>query len=258
MTAIVGATWTDMDQVGPDALLAVPIGSFEQHGPHLPLGTDTLVAVELCRRLSSRVPEVLVAPAVSFGASGEHEGFPGTLSVGAGVLEALTVELARSATRWVRRIVFVNGHGGNIDALARAEARLRAEGRDVRAWTARWRAPRGHEDSVPDAHAGRTETSLLLALHPDLVRPEAATPGITTPLADLWAELRRGGVRPVSPNGVLGDPAGASAELGRALLDQATADLIGAVAEWDQDRPASTGGSPSGAVAGSEPAEVAG
>ena len=236
MIAVAAAVWTEMDHVGPDALLAVPIGSTEQHGPHLPLGTDTLLAVELCTRLADRVPEVLVAPALTFGASGEHEGFPGTLSIGTMVLESLAVELARSASRWVQRIIFVNGHGGNVDALARAESRLRSEGRDVLVWSARWRTPRAHGGVVPDAHAGRTETSLVLALRPDLVRSHVATAGVTTPLAELWPQLRGTGVRAVSPNGVLGDPSGATAELGTALLDEATAHLIATVAEWPRDR----------------------
>lgn len=230
--AVGDLAWTDVDRVGPDAVLAVPVGSTEQHGPHLPLGTDTLVAVELCNRLAARVPEILVAPAVPVGASGEHEGFPGTLSIGAEALESLVVELVRSAGRWVRRTVLVNAHGGNVDALARAQTRLHAEGRDVLTWTARWRAPRDRPDEVPDAHAGRTETSLLLALRPDLVRTRSAAAGVTAPLADLWPQLRGAGVRAVSPNGVLGDPAGASAGLGADLLDEATADLIGTVAEW--------------------------
>ena len=243
MIAVADTVWTEMDHVGPDALLAVPVGSTEQHGPHLPLGTDTLLAVELSNRLAARVPEVLVAPAITFGASGEHEGFPGTLSIGTMVLESLAVELARSASRWVQRIIFVNGHGGNVDALARAESRLRSEGRDVLVWTARWRAPRAHRDVVPDAHAGRTETSLVLALRPDLVRTRVATAGVTTPLRELWPQLRGTGVRAVSPNGVLGDPSGATAELGAALVDEATAHLIATVAEWPRDRPATIGSS---------------
>jgi creatinine amidohydrolase/Fe(II)-dependent formamide hydrolase-like protein len=103
-------------------------------------------------------------------------------------------------------------------------ATLRAEGRDVLAWTPRM--------AGGDAHAGRTETSLLLALAPDSVRLAAAEPGDVRPLAAVMGELRRGGVAAVSPNGVLGDPSGASAEEGRRLLDELTADLVAAVEEW--------------------------
>lgn len=235
MTAVSQSVWTEMDRVGHDALLAVPVGSMEQHGPHLPIGTDTLVAAELCARLVDRVPEVLVAPVIPYGASGEHEGFAGTLSVGATALESLVVELARSAGRWVRRVVVVNGHGGNVEALGRAGARLRSEGREVLVWSPRWRAPRDHPGVATDAHAGITETSIVLALRPSLVRREAATAGVVAPLAELWPRLRQAGVRAVSPTGVLGDPSGASAELGAALLDEAVDDLVATIAEWPVD-----------------------
>jgi mycofactocin precursor peptide peptidase len=117
----------------------------------------------------------------------------------------------------------VNGHGGNAAALQRAVTTLTAEGRRVLAWS----------PSVEgDAHAGRTETAALLALAPSVVRMERAEAGATGPLAELMPALRAGGVASVAPNGVLGDPTGASAEEGRRLLDAMSAALIAAVAEW--------------------------
>jgi creatinine amidohydrolase len=168
---------------------------------------------------------LLVAPAVAYGASGEHEGFPGTVSIGQEALRTLLVELGRSAARWAGRLVFVNGHGGNLPSLVDAVRLLRFEGRDA-AWFAC--AARG------DAHAGRTETSLLLALDPALVRP-ARPAGSTAPLADLMPALRAGGVAAVSPNGVLGDPAGASAEQGEELLAAMVEGLTAALARWAPD-----------------------
>jgi creatinine amidohydrolase/Fe(II)-dependent formamide hydrolase-like protein len=117
----------------------------------------------------------------------------------------------------------VSTHGGNAEAVQRAERRLRAESRDVLAWLPSWEG---------DAHAGRAETSLELALAPDRVRPGRAEAGNTRPLTDLMPELRRSGVRAVSPNGVLGDPAGASAAEGAALLGRLLADLLAAVDAW--------------------------
>jgi mycofactocin precursor peptide peptidase len=201
----------------------VPVGSTEQHGPHLPLATDTAVAVAV----ASRVPGVLVAPAVAYGASGEHEGFAGTVSIGHAALRLLLVELGRSAARWAGRTVFVNGHGGNVATLADAVALLRYEGRDA-AWFAC--VPPG----AVDAHAGRTETSLVLALDPARVGPGAAA-GNPTPLAALLPALRAGGVAAVSPNGVLGDPAGASAAEGERALAGMAAALTGALARWAPD-----------------------
>jgi mycofactocin precursor peptide peptidase len=207
-------------------LLAVPLGSTEQHGPHLPLDTDTRVARALTAGLARRRGDVLVAPALAYGASGEHAGFAGTLSIGAEALERLLVELVRSASAFCRGSVLVCGHGGNRDALDGAVARLRSEGRPALGWMA----------TVPggDAHAGRTETSLLLALAPGRVRRRRAVAGEATPLAELMPRLRAEGVAAVSPNGVLGDPAGASAAEGTRLLAGLLDDLVAAVTAWDR------------------------
>jgi creatinine amidohydrolase len=212
--------WPEID--GRPTLL-VPVGSVEQHGPHLPLDTDTRIAVAVAARAATAA--LLVAPPVAYGASGEHEGFAGTVSIGHEALRLLLVELGRSAARWAGRLVFVNGHGGNVSSLVEAVRLLRYEGRDA-AWFAC--AAGG------DAHAGRTETSLMLALDPALVRPERAA-GNTAPLGDLLPTMRAGGVAAVSPNGVLGDPAGASAEEGERLLAAMSDALRTAITRWTPD-----------------------
>ncbi|MEM8904533.1 MAG: mycofactocin biosynthesis peptidyl-dipeptidase MftE [Actinomycetota bacterium] len=200
--------------------LLVPLGSTEQHGPHLPLDTDTRIAAAIATAAADR-DDVLVAPALPYGASGEHAGFPGTVSIGTEALHLVLVELVRSLGPEVRRTVFVNGHGGNHEAVSSAVELLRSEGHHVDAW---WpKVPGG------DAHAGETETSLLLAIAPEVVRDELAEAGTTAPLAELMPELRRGGLVAVSPNGVLGDPSGASAERGRATLTALVADLAAVV-----------------------------
>ncbi|NCY16004.1 MAG: mycofactocin biosynthesis peptidyl-dipeptidase MftE [Actinobacteria bacterium] len=197
-------------------VLVVPLGSCEQHGPHLPLDTDTRIAVALANGVADARPDAVVAPAVAFGSSGEHEGFAGTLSVGTDALCLLLVELVRS-TRDVDHVVLLNGHGGNLDAVQRATAQLIDEGRSVLAL-----AP-----VVPggDAHAGRTETSLLLHLDPSVVRLDRLEAGNSEPLASLLPVLRTGGVRAVSANGVLGDPRGASAAEGAELFDRLVAEF---------------------------------
>jgi creatinine amidohydrolase len=218
----------------------VPLGSTEQHGPHLPLDTDSRVAVALARGAARRLRRagsaVWVAPLLAYGASGEHAGFPGTLSIGTAALETVLVELARSAGPEIVRMVFVNGHGGNHEALTRAVARLRHEGRDVRAW-----AP---VVEGGDAHAGWVETSLLLALHAKVVRRERLEAGNTEPLGALWPRLRAGGVRAVSVNGVLGDPRPADAERGRRLLRRLVADLTAAAVEGLAPAPTSRPNAP--------------
>jgi mycofactocin system creatininase family protein len=224
MTALGERAWLEIRD-GPTVL--VPVGSTEQHGPHLPLDTDARIAAAVARRAADGDPAVLLAPPLAYGASGEHEGFPGTLSIGHEALRAVLVELGRSAAAWASRLVFVNGHGGNLPTVPAAVATLRHEGREV-AWFG-CGVPGG------DAHAGRTETSILLELDPSVVREEAARAGNTAPLRELLPALRRGGVTAVSPNGVLGDPVGASAEEGRRLLETMVGALRAGLAGWNPD-----------------------
>jgi mycofactocin system creatininase family protein len=203
-------------------VLLVPLGATEQHGPHLPIGTDSDIAAALSRIVATRIPGLVVAPVLPYGSSGEHGDFAGTLSIGAAATELVLVELGRSATESFERVLFLNAHGGNAAPIIAAVARLRDEGRDVLAW---WPRLAG------DAHAGRTETSLMLALAPGRVRDERQG-GNVAPLPELIEDLRDRGVRAVSPNGVLGDPSGASAVEGRALLARAVEDLAATIRGW--------------------------
>jgi mycofactocin system creatininase family protein len=215
-------TWPEVRERAA-GLLAVPVGSTEQHGPHLPLSTDTDVAVALADALAARRGDVVVAPALPYGSSGEHDGFPGTLSIGREAVAHVLVELGRSASATFDRVLFVSAHGGNAVPVADAVRLLRAEGRDVRAWSPSWRG---------DAHAGHTETSVQLALGPDRVHLHCAAAGATEDVAVLMPALARGGVRAVSANGVLGDPSTATAGEGRRLLASALDDLAGFTARW--------------------------
>jgi len=217
------ATWPLAESAAAGALLAIPVGATEQHGPHLPLSTDSDIAVALAGELAARRPEVVVAPLLAYGSSGEHAGFPGTLSIGREATELVLIELCRSATESFDRVLLISTHGGNAGPARAAVARLRAEDRDVRAWSPHWKG---------DAHAGATETSVMLALDPGRVGPESAEAGNTTPIDGLIPDLVERGVRELSPNGILGDPRGASADQGRALLEMAVADLEASVAAW--------------------------
>jgi creatinine amidohydrolase len=221
--AVGDLAWPDAEALAPGALLAVPVGATEQHGPHLPLSTDTDIAVALAEALRER-RAVAVAPPLAYGSSGEHRDFAGTLSIGQQAIELVLVELGRSASATFARTLLISTHGGNAEPVRRAERRLRAEGRDVRAFFPRWSL---------DAHAGRAETSLMLALAPARVRLERAETGATEPLRELLARLVACGVRDVSENGVLGDPVGASAEEGRSLLARAVDQLVDFVDGWE-------------------------
>lgn len=212
------ATWPEL---GDATLVLVPVGSIEQHGPHLPVDTDTVIAEAVASEAGRRTG-AWVAPSIAYAASGEHQHFPGTCSIGTDVLTLTLVELVRSLSTWVPRTVFVNAHGGNLHALHRAVGQLRGEGHDV-AWV-----PCATEEV--DLHAGLTETSLMLHLRPSSVRLERAVAGSTAPLREILPSLVEHGVQAVSPNGVLGDPAGATAAHGRAvladLIDRVTAGIL--------------------------------
>jgi mycofactocin precursor peptide peptidase len=185
-------------------LTVVPLGSYEQHGPHLPSDTDTRIVTAVVDRACAHRTDVDVAPVLAYGASDEHLGFDGTLSLGTHALRDALVGIARSATK---PVLFANGHGGNHEAISEA---LDVLPTNCAVWHA---AVEGG-----DAHAGRTETSLMLAIAPEAVRIDLAEAGDTTPIAELMPALREHGVRALSPNGVLGDPAGASAAEGERLL----------------------------------------
>jgi len=226
---LAGAQWPAVE-ASTRRLLVVPVGSLEQHGPHLPLDTDTRIAVAVARRACAGRAGVALAPALPVGASGEHADFPGTLSIGSDALTTCLIELGRHASRHWPALMLVNGHGGNVAAVEAAAGRLGYEGRPCLTWHAA--LPEG------DAHAGWSETSVMLALSPGLVRLDVAERGDVRPLGQILPLLRERGVRAVSPNGVLGDPAGASAAEGQRLLTRLVDSLSAALDRFGESRPA--------------------
>jgi len=229
------ATWNDVDDLiaatGRDddgtlaPILLISVGSTEQHGPHLPMSTDTLIAEEIAGRAIHLTDGLMVGPTISVSASGEHAGFAGTLSIGNAAMSAVIVELGRSAD-WAAGIVFVNGHGGNHAAVTRAVELLNREDRQALAWWPKW--PTRHDGKPADLHAGRIETSLMLAIDPGLVRLELAQAG---PQASI-DELRANGVKATSPSGVLGDPDGASGSEGEQFIKSFVEDLVHQIERW--------------------------
>ncbi|MCA0307736.1 MAG: mycofactocin biosynthesis peptidyl-dipeptidase MftE [Actinobacteria bacterium] len=202
----------------------IPIGSTEQHGPHLPLDTDTRIAAAVADRVAGLADQEgsWVGPAIPYGASGEHQSFSGTASIGTAALQLTILELVRSVQSWAGQVVLVNGHGGNVEAVVAAVGQLRREGHDV-AWVP-CKAPGA------DAHAGHTETSILLHLAPELVRIDRLEAGNTKRLQDIYPALVAGGVSAVSSNGVLGDPRGANREAGAALFEAIILDVESRIA----------------------------
>ncbi|MGW0818718.1 mycofactocin biosynthesis peptidyl-dipeptidase MftE [Streptomyces viridiviolaceus] len=226
--------WPDLADTAAESVLVVPLGATEQHGPHLPFTVDTDIASALAEQLAAARADTVLAPAVPYGSSGEHAGYAGTLSIGQQALETLVVELVRSADAF-DGVFLVCGHGGNAAPLGRALRQLLGEGRRTGLWL-----PSG----LPhDSHAGLLETSAVMWLRGDVVRANRSEPGESRPLAQLMPTLRSGGVRSVSPNGVLGDPTEASAEEGRYVLATWLVGLLAAFDEWAAGRQRLPGGS---------------
>ena len=208
-----------------DHVVIVPIGSWEQHGAHLPFDTDTVIATAIATNAAARLttPSIVV-PALAYSSSGEHSQFSGTISIGTDATTQVLVELIRSCD-WAAGVVLVNGHGGNHDAITNAQRISSHEGRRVLTWSPR-------TDDPCDTHAGHTETSVLLALAPQKVDMQRAVVGCTRPLSEIIHEMRRGGVKAVSSNGVLGDPTAANADDGRSIVERWTTELTHAIEQW--------------------------
>lgn len=201
-------------------ILLLPLGAWEQHGPHLPLDTDTIIVTrviaDVLRHEDLHTVNVMTAPALSITASDEHQGFPGTLSTGTQALKDSVVAICRSAS-WAQGVCIVNGHGGNADALSAITSALTYEKITHSIW------------SFPsyiggDMHAGHTETSLLLHIAPHEVRTNVIARGATQDTG-LVEAMRSGGVQAVSENGIIGDASTATAAHGKAVLDLYTNSL---------------------------------
>ncbi len=216
----------------PSIVLVLPLGSFEQHGPHLPLDTDTIiidaVVAQALETSTIDSDSFMVAPTIAISASDEHAGFPGTLSTGSAALADSVVAICRSAS-WTQGICIVNGHGGNTDALASITSALTYE--NIR--HSMWSLP-SYEGA--DMHAGHTETSVMLHVAPAKVQTDLIEPGTVGDASSLLAQMRTSGVAGVSANGVLGNPTTATSEHGVAVMKLYSASLASHLAtlstEW--------------------------
>jgi creatinine amidohydrolase len=196
----------------PIVLLA--LGSWEQHGAHLPFDTDTVIIEAVVdaaiRTVDPENSHFFIVPTIGVTASDEHNGFAGTLSIGTDALSDAVVSIARSAS-WARGICIVNGHGGNADALKIVHSALDDENIRHSIWSLPY-----YEGA--DMHAGHTETSLMLHLAPGTVRMDLAEVGAIGDSEILIERMRAGGIKEVSSNGVVGDPTNATAAHGATIL----------------------------------------
>ncbi|MFJ9424899.1 creatininase family protein [Streptomyces sp. NPDC101249] len=198
----------------------LPVGSFEQHGPFLPLATDTLVACAVAREIAAAFPVHLLPP-VTVSCSHEHADWPGTVSISAVTLHAVVTDIAASLRRsGVDALVVVNGHGGNY-VLGNVVQEATARGERMALFPAAedWEAARGRAGVVTslltDMHAGEIETSVLLHAHPEFLRSGYETSDF---VADDRRHLLTLGMSGYTDSGVIGRPSLGSAEKGKELL----------------------------------------
>ncbi|MEU6369656.1 creatininase family protein [Streptomyces sp. NPDC046931] len=204
----------------PRQVAVLPVGSFEQHGPYLPLATDTLVACAIAREVAAAYPVHLLPP-VTISCSHEHADWPGTVSISSVTLHAVVRDIAASLRRsGVEALVLVNGHGGNY-VLGNVVQESADSGVRMALFPAPedWEAARDRAgvrtSLLSDMHAGEIETSILLHCHPELVRPGYET---TDFIADDRRHLLTLGMSAYTESGVIGRPSLASAEKGKRLL----------------------------------------
>ncbi|MFH8774014.1 MULTISPECIES: creatininase family protein [unclassified Streptomyces] len=202
----------------------LPVGSFEQHGPFLPLATDTLIACTVAREIAAAYPVHLLPP-VTVSCSHEHAAWPGTVSISAVTLHAVVRDIAASLRRsGVDALVVVNGHGGNYvlgNVVQEASARGETMGLFPAAedWEAAREAAGVRTSLLTDMHAGEIETSILLHAHPEFVRPGYESADFT---ADDRRHLLTVGMSAYTESGVIGRPSLGSAEKGKELLASLT------------------------------------
>jgi creatinine amidohydrolase len=218
-------SWTDVEAalVAGKRRAVVCAASTEQHGPHLPEATDALLGEAYAGGLAARLGDALVAPIIRPACSEHHMAFPGSLTISERLLMDLIDEYLASLRRHgFERFVVMSSHGGNYPVLARWDRERPAADTvvisDFNVFDAGFQAIRrfGRTDTA-GPHAEVLETSMMLHLHPDLVHMDRAAPGFTgeSTLDDVLTR----GMRAITPNGVLGDPVGATAEMGAAVLE---------------------------------------
>ena len=215
----------------------VPIGSIEQHGHHLPLATDSLIGEALAKRVAEKMGDTLVAPVIQPGCSVHHMAFPGSLDVSPTTLMSLIRDICFSLDHHgFENIILIPSHGGNFAPVAtiiqeiapKLEANLIAMG-DLMGFIGKMQEAAVEMSISREAvggHACAGETSMILAIRPDLVRMKDAKPGYIGPFTTKY---QREGFKAVSPTGVMGDPRPATKEAGRLMIEKITEMYLAAI-----------------------------
>ncbi len=242
-------TWEEIKViVKENRVVLIPIGSIEQHGPHLPLNTDILIATAFCTEAGKRKPShVLVMPPVSYGFNEHHMDFPGTIAIDGGAfityILGVTTSLARHG---FQKILLVNGHGSNSPFLDIVARRTIIETKALCGTFMPYALVRDVIKEVAEckwnSHADEIETSLLRHLRPDLVNMEKAKREIGFPITkfhwrsiserapltmmDIWSTI--------SESGIAGDPTVATPEKGKQIFERGVERLLELVEEFKE------------------------
>ncbi len=246
-------TWPEVRDASKDRVVVVPVGTLEDHGPHLPLNTDSVIVEAVCRKAVEAAPEkAVLLPVQTHGYSPHHMDFPGTITIRGTVFLEYMLDIVRSlAHHGFKRILLVNGHGSNSTWLENAARLAIVEMPGILCGTINWWAIPEVVKSVTSmrdserggtSHACELETSLMLAIRPDLVKMDEAVKELSRgsgkyfPAWDFY--YPSGPVRimkywsTMSETGVMGDPTVATVEKGEAWLAAAAEGLKGIIKEF--------------------------
>jgi len=224
----------------------IPVGSIEQHGPHLPIFTDALLAYALCERVANRLGRTLVAPVIRPGCSEHHLSFPGTISISPSMHQKMVDAYVGSLINaGFRNFVIIPTHGGNFEPLRKGFSALKKKypkaniygyfdlQRFVRAMND-VAAQFGVSPEAAGAHSGFSETSCVLAVRKDLVDTMSATPGYVGPFDEKVSRLIiKKGMAAFTKNGVLGDPSRSSTEAGQKIIQNLVDHIVAALTEMN-------------------------
>lgn len=228
-------SWVEYEKMSAQkGVVLVPVGSVEVYGPHLPLGTDGIVAQKLAKRVAEASNVCLVAPLIPIGFAKDLQEFPGTLSVSPETLKAYLRETALSFIRWgAKRILFLNGHLGNVAPIRQLLLELQEEHGTPCAQVDIWRFIQPISGDIlestvyPHGHAGEAMTSVMLFIAPELVANRdnivLRQPAWRDAFPDIIKETS---FRKRTQNGVLGDPTVASKKKGEVILGRAVNRLV--------------------------------